>query len=519
MTIQDQLRSLTPPTSLDSDWDDVVARANRRARKQHFQSRAAIGLFVVVVAAGALLFPSSGVDTIDAPAAGITAELDRLETFEINRSTLHLVTVAFISWGLSLLIAAITFFATPSVFRAPFLPMRISRIVGAVLRGTSWTGGLCAVTGVVLIWWENLWLQDIHKQSSWGFLIGLALVVLVLSSQSESALFGALYVVLLSPALSLTLVGFQNSGRSLAAEQWSAFVVHAGVAVLLAWVMLRIASKIETPVDNARLHPGTFRDLSWRKVTAAFMMIGGACFAILSIAPALLVHQELQDVLPEVEGLTRTVDTSNSNPLFDRDIAALPVTIRYAPTEPSEFEPNDVRFGSDLIRVRVDALLLPLGFVKVDQTFDGDPRDVSEIFRRARNDEYGAVVVTSSDSQFVTSLSVKIEDSSSLENGRVGLRVGVVIALSGLILLWSETAISRYQHGKFAVPRHGRGRERLGWLVIVTTVIGVLVWILGGTANLIGVVLVIAIGWYLGARLLVPDVRAAAQAATATTEQ
>ena len=80
MTIQDQLRSLTPPTSLDSDWDDVVARANRRARKQHFQSRAAIGLFVVVVAAGALLFPSSGVDTIDAPAAGITAELDRLET-------------------------------------------------------------------------------------------------------------------------------------------------------------------------------------------------------------------------------------------------------------------------------------------------------------------------------------------------------------------------------------------------------------------------------------------------------
>ena len=56
MTIQDQLRSLTPPTSLDSDWDDVVARANRRARKQHFQSRAAIGLFVVVVAAGALLF-------------------------------------------------------------------------------------------------------------------------------------------------------------------------------------------------------------------------------------------------------------------------------------------------------------------------------------------------------------------------------------------------------------------------------------------------------------------------------
>lgn len=503
MNIEDQLHKLDVERNATGDWDDVIARADRRADKQQLHGRIAIGLFLLLGLAGLLLAQGSGVETVDVP-DDFAEPIDNVSAGKHSPSAFHVLSVLLLSWGGAAVVFAITFFATPQRSRAPFSPARVARLINAALRSSMWTGSVAVLAGAVLLLWDNNWVNDLHQQAGWALVVALIAMALARSATLDSTVGAVVYFVLLAFAVQVSGLIFASSGSGLADGRWLGALTHLGLSALAGWIVVALFRRVELPIDRARLDIDALRKLSWQRIGGALLILGGLIFAVISIAPAVVLYQQLQNVLPQVDGFDRTIVAYESNPVLDNDLAMNPVRVDYqrqltrTPVNTSEF-------------------LDGLGFTKIDEGFESVRVSSISSYRRPRSDRFGAVIIADTGPTMNGSLFfIKVEDTSSLDIARSRMRFGVLVAIAGVIVLWSEMAVSRYAVGNFSVPRQGRTREILGWLVIGATVVGLANWVVTSqTSNLFAVIVLALCGWGLGAKLLVPDVRKHAAAAKA----
>lgn len=225
----------------------------------------------------------------------------------------------------------------------------------------------------------------------------------------------------------------------------------------------------------------------WRKQVAALLLVGGATLAIVVMGPSVVLRAQLLDVAPEIAGVERSIRPVSNPLIIDRPPE---VHVIYNSLDRSEFALGD--------------LLAERGFEEIDP---GSPTDFPAQLRRPRGDSFLATVVelpfTVPDGGERPSFAdIRAEDTAPFETARLLRNLGYAFVLIGAMLLWSETAISRYLRGTNAWPRHSALRERVGWVVVVCAA-ALAVGAISGTYVVV-VLLVLAL-WWAGARLLVPQ--------------
>ena len=226
-SIEDRLRlDARSPTSttLDREWQDVIERAEARTSRARSASRMATGVFVLVVAAVALINPSVDIDLADGAAdlaEGVTEPTFNSPAFS-EPSPWFAVATWLLPWVGAVIAIAITYLTSPRDFRAPYLVPRISRAVAACSAAILWSGALIVITLPAYLftsWGPLSWTYfEARRVFVIAFIVGGFLLVNFANARSGARGFWAFVGVLVASQFVVGLL--PNESNALDLDAW-----------------------------------------------------------------------------------------------------------------------------------------------------------------------------------------------------------------------------------------------------------------------------------------------------------
>ncbi len=478
----------TQPELEAADWSEIVGRADRRTRRKQATLRIAIVAFLSLIGAALILSGTTGLETAEGPMELTPPTGDDVSALPQAPPSLlpHVVPVA--SWTVSFLLAVIVFFTSPRSFRAPFFDDRVSRLVATLCWVCAWNLVVAAITGVGLIAGTSESLASAHFHAgiivvitAWGIALG--------SSVTKGWHLIALF--LLAPPLRQVATPTQRQleeGVSASFLAWHLLVATAIAA--LAWYGYK---RLRFRPELSRFRPHSLSRHTVRQFIAAVFIVGGVMGATASIAPNLVLASQLGDgELPQIDLWQATTRIEGSSALTS---ATPRVQGAYLSTE---------GFGVQ----EVDNLLLTFGeAANISEPLMPGPPVSFELWEEQTNTD---LTIKLHDG-FLRDFEISPTDRGPFERNIDRRNLFIAAASLGILLLWSESAVTRFTVGPNPWERNPQAVETLGWVLFGGSGLGIaviavmpLVSPISTAANFVLVVAALLFVACLGARLIVP---------------
>lgn len=491
-TIEDRLHGDAQATTgapSGDRWDDVVERADARTARAQLVSRVAIGAFVLIGAVAAFVNLSTGVETVDGPtdlADGATEPV--LGAWSEASPWLALATW-LIPWAGAVAVIGLAYLTSPQDFRAPYLVPRIPRAVVACAAAILWSGAIiiAALPSYLLSEWDPLLWTYIEARSVFtvAIVVGGFFLVSFTNYQSSGKAAGAFLLWLIASAFISGLV--PDESQVFLLDWWLTAIAVLGTSATAAFSLYTVNVLGFRP-NWSRLTVGAVAAQAPRYQAGAALIVAGLLVVAIAVSQAVVLRVHLFELVPDIDGFTQQV-TVIDDPLTGDTAPSLNVTVRRTgpPRDPqldtflieSGFEPDVNALGLGWQRPRGDAF----GHINA---FTNNGPDRSE---------NGISFFTG----YARTRPVEVETFDAM---RIARNVGYGLAVSGLLLIWSKTAISRFLVGPQPWTRRTRSREMLGWALVIAAATFPFLWFVEAG---FGFRVLLAAGlWWVGAHLLVP---------------
>lgn len=475
-TIEDRLRedAKSSATTSPAAWDDIIERRRTRLARAHRVNRSISAAFVILLCAVAVFLGTSGVAMVEdvAVTPADAAPLPPTETLEIpNEASPALAIAAWvIPWGGAIAALALVYLASPREFRAPFFLDRTERFGVAVSFAGIWAAAVLAVAliGFTAFGWQPfLW---VYLEAT-SVLVSTALLATLFWALGNS---GYRPLVLLGTFFGVAYLNFLLTGAALSRE----FGWLIGLSIAAFWFAVAALHirRVGFRAAPSRLNLESLRTHSWRQKSGAAMILIG----VLVIGGALS-----QAVVFQTHLLELAQDLDDFDPQSREDDGLFLFTNDFSPTLTTAGGADGSVEAEQAIIDRLEAR----GFVAVEP--------FSDILVRPRGDAFDGTVV-----EVFERVSFSAEDASAFEAIRTVRNVGYAFVIAGMLLIWSESAISRFLRGPNPWVRRPKRHEQAGWCSIGNAALLMFVfpWLEGTVLVLFGV----GMFWWLGAHLLVP---------------
>ena len=489
-TIEDRLRADAGHDSALADWEDVIDRADARAETQKMVFRAAVATFVLLAGAAWFLGGSGSADSIESFDLAQPAPSDDPNSAPWTEpSPIGIMAAWLLAWGGSLVVGALSFYLSARHLRAPYIFARQARAASVAAIVAHWSAALLALMIAMGSVVQADPLRWLYPEVRWIFLASFALFGLILVFSADRGAFRLfVFLVVASNVATATIqADFDDATRT-----WGPVVSLGSVVVILILINYSFR-QLGYEADRSRMRNLFAAGLSSRSVLGAVLVVGGLGAAIVAMAPTVVFQQQASALMPEFEGFEREAFSLSPHPLLSDRSPSLRIT--YTP-------PRPVVGGAPLFDY-----LESEGF-EVQSQEDGDP---FRVYRRPRGDAFQAITaeaLVNGDSRAWVEFSA--ESRTTFDNASRIRNLGYSLAWVGLLLWWSETAISRFLAGPNPWRRRSRVREQIGWVAVVVAGLVPLVSVITdgfGSGNSSGFsleVFLMVLVWLVGAWLVVP---------------
>ena len=467
-------------TAATADWDSVVDRADRRVKRQHTVGRVAIGAFALLIIA-AISFGQARTGTLDAtdlaqPAPSADAA-DLNEAPWPNSSPIGILAGWFLAWGGSAAVVGFVYFASPRDFREPFVVARVSRVLVAASSVILWNAALLLPTIALLRVIDWGILRSLRHEASFAFTVAIVVAgaFSAYGQKRTGQVVGHFFLLLVLVGVVGALVPDVGAINDL----FDSLVALAAVAVV-AGAAFYLRSRFGFRADFARLSRASLQTRTTRQKLSAGLIALGLLTSAIALAQPVVLQAHLVEAIPESEEYSRQVVITEA--LFT---SGFPQQVRVTLTTE---EPAG--------ELQVSDLLQDLGFES-----DTPGEDFDRLFR-PRGDAFDGIVARVNEDRTGGSVWFRGDNNNAFRDLRTVRNAGYAIVFAGMLLLWSESAISRYLHGANAWTRRPKSREWLGWVVVISA--AVIPFATSALTQGAFSVLLAGFVWYVGARLLVP---------------
>lgn len=473
-TIEDRLHSDAGLEAATPDWDAVVARAGERAEKQKMMFRAAAGVFALLVGVVWILGGGTGpVETIQTPGLAQPAPSDFLNAGPWSEpSPVRIMAAWFLAWGGSIIVGGLTFFFSAPHFRAPYIFARTPRVVAVGSAVALWNAAL-VVGAIVLGVSETMtFVSALYPQARWGFIGGF---IVMSWSAAATEQIGRTVLYFLGFSILAGVLGGLVPPIGVEGSRFVSLAAALVFAVLIGHTFRQLGFEF----DQSRL--STLGTLSWKRFAGAVLVIGGLVTALVALAPTVVFAEQVSAIAPSFrEEISRP--PSAVHPLsMEQSITFLR---EFEDTQSQRTTPTTLRY------------LLSEGFEQLSENR----------LTRPRGDAFEAINITRQSNQFFLNSQATFEFSAEstrpFEVGRVVRNAGLAITLAGLLLWWSETAISRFLVGSTPWRRQRRSFEWLGWVFVWGAALGPFAAI--ARIDFLVFIGLAVVAWLVGVVLLVP---------------
>ena len=489
-TIEDRLRADAGHDSALADWEDVIDRAGARAETQKMVFRAAVAAFVVLAGAAWFLGGSGSADSIESFDLAQPAPSDDPNSAPWTEpSPIGIMAAWFLAWGGSLVVGALGFYLSARHLRAPYIFTRQARAASVAAIVAHWSAALLALTIAAGSVVQADLLRWLYPEVRWILLASFAVFGLVLVFAAERGVLLLIVFLLVATNVATATIpaDFDDVTR-----MWGPAVSLSSVVIILLLINYSFR-QLGYELDQRRMRDLVAPGLTGRRVLGAVLVIGGLGAAIVVMAPTIVFQQQASALMPEFDGFEREAFSSSAHPLVTNTGPFLRIT--YTP-------PRPVEGGAPLFDY-----LESEGF-EVQSQEDGDP---FRVYRRPRGDAFEAItaeaLVTGESRAWVE---FSPESRSAFDGASRIRNLGYALAWVGVLLWWSETAISRFLTGPNPWRRRSRTREQTGWAAVVVAGLVPLVSVVTGgfgsgtSSGFLLEVFLMVLVWLVGVWLVVP---------------